>query len=194
MSFWSDLFGATPQGNYVNSVKQQNALQKQPGNLQDILQSLFMPQFKAAQTRQGPINSAFDSTFMTPGANFGAAKTAAEGYGADLFAPGGQIDANIKRARGGAVQSGFNPTAAEGDTNNILRAGTKAVGTQFAQGATALEGSRMSGLAGAYQGGQQNINDLIESLFTGQANIAQLQQSNFNNSKGFLGTILKGLF
>ena len=117
---------------------------------------------------------AFMNQATTPGALYGAAKTAAEGTAADLFQPGGQVAQAIAKARGQAIGSGWAPSAAGGSERGILDAATKQVSNVFAQQAGALEQTRFGALAGAYNQSGQNIQSLLESLFTGVSSADQL--------------------
>ena len=48
------------------------------------------------------------------------------------------------------------------------------VADTFATGATSLESQRMGALTSAFGSTNQNVNDLLQSLFTGQASANQL--------------------
>src|SRR5687767_723534 len=118
--------------------------------LRDILQNYFLPELKNARKRRGPIEDAFTSQALTPGALYGAASEAASGKARELFKAGGEVSNLMGRARGRSIEAGFAPENAYGAENEILRGATDTVANTFAQNAGALEGERFSALAGAY--------------------------------------------
>lgn len=154
--------------------------------LRDILEKYFLPALNR-QKGMSSIEDAFLSQTEQPGALFGAAKTSAEGYANQLFAPGGQIASMIGSARGDIINKGFAPSSADSGVNNILRAGTKQVADKFSENAGQLEQTRYGALAGAYGQREQNMKDLIESLFTGVASAEQLNIAKHPPRQKFLG-------
>ncbi len=158
-----------------------------PAGLRDIIGQYFLPELKSRQGTRGGIESAFLKQSTEPGALFGAANTAAEGYAKQLFAPGGEIASLISQVRGKSISRGFDPSAAEGPERNILNQGVGQVGNFFAQQAGGLEQARFGGLAQSYFSGQQGISDLLESLYTGVAGAEQLQLAKHPPRQRFLG-------
>lgn len=158
-----------------------------PGGLRDLLERYFLPELSNQQGRRGPIENAFNSQALEPGALYGAASTAAQGVAGQLFAPGGEVAKMIAQARGGTIGQGFSPDSAWGGENNILRSATSRVADTFATTAAGLEGQRFGALTEAYGGQQQSIRDLLESLFTGVGSSEQLGLANKASQKKFLG-------
>lgn len=157
------------------------------GGLRDILERYFLPELNNQQGKRGPIENAFNSQALQPGALYGAASTAAQGVAGQLFAPGGDVAQMISRARGGSIGQGFSPDNAWGSENNILRSATNRVGDTFATQAAGLEGQRFGALTEAYGGQQQSIRDLIESLFTGVGSAEQFGLADKASKRKFLG-------
>jgi hypothetical protein len=110
---------------------------------------------------------------LQPGALYGAASEAAKGTAAQLFAPGGDVATMIAKARGTAIGQGFAPSAAGGSTAGILRGATQRVADTFATQAGQLESERYGMLGQAFGASNQNIQSLLESLFTGAASADQ---------------------
>ena len=158
-----------------------------PGGLRDILGEYFLPELKRLQGTRGPIEEAFTSQATQPGALFGAAKTAAEGYARQIFSPGGEVASLIKQARGRSISSGFAPEDALGAENGILQQATANVGNVFSQQAAALEDTRFKSLGGAYSDQLQSIRDLLESIYTGVGTSEQLGLARQSTKKRFLG-------
>lgn len=142
--------------------------------LRRLSQYFIWPEAQRQREVGAPIEEAFRSQMLTPGAGYEAASTAAGGVARELFAPGGEVASLISKARGKVIGSGFAPSGAEGAERGILRAGTQRVADTFAQGATQLEGQRMGILGGAYGDTQAAQRDLIESIFTAEATAQQL--------------------
>lgn len=157
----------------------------------DILKQYFLPELdrqrKAGGEGGNPIESAFYGQTLEPGALYGAASTAATGKANELFAPGGEVASLIQRARGQTAGQGFNPEAAIGGENQILRGATRQVADVFAQNAGALEGQRFGALTGAYGANQQAIRDLMESIFGGVGTAEQYNLARNPPRKRFLG-------
>jgi hypothetical protein len=160
---------------------------KKPENeLQGYLQQLFAPFLQQQVSAQGPIGEAFFGQVLTPGADFSQAATAAQGQANELFKPGGQVASQIATARGRRVGQGFNASGAEGAENGILNQATSTVANTFAQGATGLEQERMQLMGGLYGQTNQNIMDMIQSLFSGRASIEQMKMAQKSIPKGGL--------
>lgn len=157
--------------------------------LREQILGQFFPELQRQRGARGPVESAFTEQATTPGALYGAAKTSAEGYASELFAPGGQISSLIRGVRGKTIGQGFAPEAGEGAELGVLRSGTQAVGNRFAQEASQLEQTRFAGLGSLYGSQQQMINDLMQSLFTGTATAEQLALAKESQKKGFFGKI-----
>lgn len=143
--------------------------------LQYILNEYFKPELTRLQGQRNPIERAFYSQTLEPGALFGAANTAAQGYARQLFQPGGEVASLISKARGGAISQGFAPSSSEGAQRAILQGATNRISDVFSQNAAQLEGLRFGALSGAYGDVNASVRDLIESLFTGTASIQQLK-------------------
>lgn len=161
-----------------------------PAGMRDVLERYFIPELNDTRKLSAPIRSAFLEQTLEPGALYGAASTAAQGYANQIFAPGGEIAGQIRTARGGATQAGFAPEAAEGTERAILRSGLQRVGDVFAQQAGALEQARYGGLTGAFGETQAARRDLMESLFTGVSSAESLalsQKAMKQNRPKFLG-------
>jgi hypothetical protein len=172
MPGWMDL----PQGKNAQNT------------MQNFLRFMFLPYLNQQIGVQGEIGSSFLNQVATPGADFGAASTAAQGYANQLFKPGGQIANQIRTARGNVTRGGFAPSGAEGAENGILNQGVQDVGNMFAQGATGLESQRMNLFSNLYGGTNQNIQDMIQSIFTGYGNEQQLGLAQSSvPKKGLLG-------
>lgn len=155
--------------------------------LRDLLRRYFLPEFESANRTRSPIEGAFLEQTLEPGALYEAASTAATGKANELFKAGGQVSQLINRARGGAIQRGFNPESAFGDENVILRGATDTVANTFAQNAAALEGQRYSALTGTYGDANKRIQELIESIFTGVGSAEQLNLARNASRPRFLG-------
>ena len=155
--------------------------------LRNILQSYFQPELAGQQAARNPIQSAFLSQVTTPGAEYGAAKEAATSMASDLFAPGGQIASLVSGARGKAMGQGFSAASAGGAVNGVLRAGVQQVGNTFGQNAASLEANRMNLLGGAYSDSNKTINDLLQSLFAGEATAQQSSIAGNAAKKGLFG-------
>ena len=165
-----------------------NPLDPNKGGLSmyDILTQSFLPFLNQQIGTQGPIGQAFFDATLRPGANFGQAETAAQGYGANLFRVGGPLQKNILGAVGGMAGKGFQPSGAEGEVNAITRGGVNDISNFFASQAGTLEQERLRNLASAFGGANQNIMDMIQSLFSGQGSIAQLGLAAKSAPKGGL--------
>jgi len=151
-------------------------------------ETLFGDAYDRSRRAGGPVEEAFMSQTLTPGALYGAASTAASGVASELFAPGGEIARLISGARGQAIGSGFAPGDSIGEENNILRAGTQRVASTFAQQAGALEGQRFNALTGAFGQSREEQLRLLEDLFSGRANVLQYGMArDVNEDNGFLG-------
>jgi hypothetical protein len=157
-----------------------------PKFMEDILNQMFLPFLNQQAGIQGPIGNAFLNQIMTPGQDFSQASTAAQGVANQLFMPGGQVASQIAAARGRVAGQGFAPSGAERAENGILNQATQTVANTFAQGATDLEKERMSLLSGAYTGTTQNLMDMLQSMFSGVGNIAQLNITQKASPKGGL--------
>jgi hypothetical protein len=174
----------TPGKGYSDYPQGKNA----QNTMANMLSQLFLPFLNQQIGAQGPIGSSFMSMISQPGANFGQAQTAANSYANQLFKPGGQIASQISNARGSTISKGFAPSSAERSELGILNQGVSDVANVFGQGATQLEQQRMSLLGGAFNSTNQNIMDMIQSLFTGYGNIQQLGLAQKSTPKtGLLG-------
>jgi hypothetical protein len=142
--------------------------------LRRLSQYFIWPELERTRELGAPVEEAFQSQMLTPGANFSAASTAASGMASELFAPGGEIATMLGKARGKAIGQGFAPSGAEGAERGILRAGTQRVADAFAQQAASLESQRMGLVGGAYGDAQAGQRDLIESMFTAEGSAQQL--------------------
>lgn len=157
------------------------------GGLRDILERYFLPQLKRTQDTFSPIQDAFLSQVSTPGANFGAAATAANSYAKQLFAPGGDVATAIRKVRGQSIASGFEPQSAYGAENGILNTATQQVSNVFGQQAAGLESDRLKAFSGAFGQLDQDQMDLIQSLFTGVGSAEQLGLAKHPPRQKFLG-------
>lgn len=153
------------------------------------LRGFQLPELKYQTGLRGPITDTFMNYISGgPGGAMGSAKTAAEGYGADLFRVGGPLQSSILRAMGGMAGRGFQPGGAEGQTNAITREGVRDVGNFFSSQAVPLASQYFNTLAGGFGQANQNISELLSSLFTGGANIQQLLMAMRSMpKKGLLG-------
>lgn len=158
-----------------------------PGGLRFLVEKYFLPRLTGQEAAGGKISDAFLGQVTTPGADFGEAQKAAEGYAGQLFAPGGQVASMIQQVRGGAIQRGFDPSAAEGGERGVLQQATGQVGNFFAQQAGQLEAQRLGAITSTYQSQNQMINDLLESLYTGVAGAEQLKLAKNPPRQKFLG-------
>jgi hypothetical protein len=138
-------------------------------SLGDIVTQGFGEQYQHDINVRSPIERAFMGQMLTPGANYGAALTAAQGMASNLFAPGGDIQRMMQAARGSAVGAGWAPEAALGDERGIARAGYQRVADTFAQGATQLEGQRINAMTNAFAESQAGPRDTMESIYSGRA-------------------------
>jgi len=159
---------------------------KQP-DLFKLLQSFGFPELGFQTGLRGPISN----TFMNyigggPGGAMGAAADAAKGYAADIFRPGGDIQKSIMGAMGGMAGKGFQPGSAEGDVNAITRGGVRDVSNFFTSQAVPLAQQWGNIMSGGFGQVNQSVEDLINSLFTGGANILQLRMAQKSMPKGGL--------
>ena len=159
--------------------------------LRQINRYQFFPELERARRLRSPIESAFFSQALQPGALYGAASEAAAGTARQLFAPGGEVSQLIRGARGQSIQRGFDPSSAEGGERGIINAANQRVADTFATTAAQLEGQRFNALTGAYGEAGATVRDLLESLYAGTAGAEQLHLSSqaFKESKkrGLLG-------
>lgn len=165
-----------------------------PKGLQGLIESYFVPALEDMQGRTAPIESAFMSQATEPGALFGAAQTSAEGYAKELFAPGGEVAGLMSRARGSTIQQGFSPEAAQGKEFGVLRSATGQVSNRFAQEAAGLEKTRFAGLGSFLGQREQQIMDLMQSIFTGTASAEQLKLAGKEPDEGIITKGLGWLF
>lgn len=156
------------------------------GGLRDIVRQYFLPQLERLRGQSG-ISDAFLGQVQEPGALFGAASEAASGTARQLFAPGGEVATMIGRARGQSINQGFNPEAAAGGENEILRGATQRVADTFATQAGGLEQTRIGALSQAYGLREQQMMELIESIFTGVGSAEQLNLAKNPPRRKFLG-------
>jgi len=153
------------------------------------INQLLAPQLKYQLGLQSPITQQFMQYLSGgPGGAFGAAETAAAGAGADLFRVGGPLQNSILQALGGTAGKGFQPGGAEGAVNSITRQGVHDVASIFAQQAGPLAQQWANLLSGGFGQTTQNVQDLINSILTGGANVSQLQLAQKATPKpGLLG-------
>lgn len=180
-----DIFRQGQEANRTNTAGAYPLGRGGVQGLRDILQNYFLPELSRARSRRQPIEQAFAEQSLTPGALYEGAATAARGKAQELFAPGGEVATMIGRARGKSIGQGFDPGSAMGDENVILRGATDTVGRTFAQNAAALEAKRADMLTASY--GQNDVRDLIESLFTGVGSAEQLNLAKNPPRQKFLG-------
>jgi len=155
-------------------------------SMEDILSQMFTPFLNQQISAQGPIGNSFMSSILDPSASFNQALTATQGFANNLFKPGGQIAGQIAGARGKVAGQGFAPSGAERGENGILNQGVSDISNFFSTQAGNLEQQRRSLLGSAFGETNQNIMDLIQSLFSGAGSIGQLGLAGKSVPKGGL--------
>ena len=142
---------------------------KKGGRLAEFLGKEFQPELGKARERRSRVSDAFMG-FLDPERGEKYVTEGAERIGADVLRAGGPITEAIRRARGGAIGSGF---GTEGGDLSSQEANVVTEGLRSSVGAhigAALPGM-YEGAAGratqAYGITQQQVTDLMESMFTG---------------------------
>jgi len=159
---------------------------RQP-DLFNLLKGFQMPELGYQSGLRNPITKTFmDYIQGGPGGAMASASKAAEGYASDLFRPGGQIQKSILGSLGGMAGKGFQPGGAEGQVNTIQREGVRDVSNFFTSQAVPLAQQWGNIMSGGFGQINQNVEDLINSLFTGGANILQLGMAKKSQPKGGL--------
>src|SRR3970282_409172 len=65
--------------------------------MRDVLERYFLPELRATRELGAPIQEAFLRQTLEPGALYGAASTAAQGYANQIFAPGGEVAGLVRQ-------------------------------------------------------------------------------------------------
>ena len=152
--------------------------------MQGVLDDYFLPDYFKQKQRSGAIEEAFMPT-LDPETGLDFVQRGGEKIIADVFRPGGMATEAIRRARGGAIQTGFGTSG--GDlSSQENRASMDAINSTFG----AYMGQAMPGLyegaagrATQAYGISQNLEwDKLQSLFTGQGGVEQLGMAEKDDS------------
>ncbi len=143
--------------------------EKKGGRLADLLGQEFVPELGRAKGRRRQISDVFQQ-FLDPNAGAKFVTQGAERIGADVLRAGGPITEAIRRARGGAISSGFGTQGGDlsRQESNIVSEGLRSsVGSFVGQALPGLYEGAAGRATQAYGISQQQVTDLMESLFTG---------------------------
>lgn len=184
----------------ANKAKNKNLYREGPEGLKDILDEYLPGEIKYAQEQRGRYQPQFESFLNedTIGFSTDLANRLSESYAQDLFQAGGPIYSAISQARGDTISRGFAPEGATGKVDSILRQAAESIGRFGIQQALPVAGdlrARQYALAGSQFGADQNqVAQLISSLFTGYAGAESLRLGEQDRKKGFIGKALDFIF
>ena len=157
------------------------------GRLAALLGKEFVPELGRAKGRRSQISDMFMG-FLDPQRGEQYVTRGAERIGADVLRAGGPITEAIRRARGGAISSGFGTQG--GDLSrqeaNIVTEGLRSsVGSFIGQSLPGMYEGAAGRATQAYGITQQQVPDLMESLFTGLGGAESLRLA--QKKKGLFG-------
>lgn len=163
--------------------------EEEGGRLVDLLQREFLPELERARGRRGKFEDIF-TKFLDPRAGEESVSRGAERIALDVLRPGGNVTEAIRSARGRSIASGFGTTG--GDLSrqeaNIVSEGLRSsVGSFVGQSLPALFEGAAGRAERARSLSQQQVVDLIESLFTGLAGAESLRLADEAQDDKFLG-------
>lgn len=156
------------------------------GRLAGLLGTEFTNQLGRARTERNRIEQAF-MRFLDPSFGEEYVTRGAERIAADVLRPGGVVTEGIRGARGRAIASGFGTQG--GDLSrqeaNIISEGLRSsIGSHIGAALPGMYEGAAGRAAGAYQLSAEQIQNLIESMYTGLAGAESLALA---KDKGLLG-------
>ena len=157
------------------------------GRLAALLGREFVPELDRARRRRGQISDRFMG-FLDPQRGERYVTEGAERIGADVLRAGGPITEAIRRARGGAIGSGFGTQGGDLSSQeaNVVTEGLRSsVGSFIGQALPGMYEGAAGRATQAYGITQQQVPDLMESLFTGLGSAESLRLA--QKKKGLFG-------
>ncbi len=151
--------------------------EKKGGRLADLLGEEFLPELRESRGRRSRVEDAFMG-FLDPSKGERFVTEGAERIGADVLRAGGPITEAIRRARGGAISSGFGTQGGDlsGQEANVVTEGLRSsVGSFIGQSLPGLFEGAAGRATQAFGITQQQVTDLMESLFTGVGSAESLR-------------------
>ncbi len=157
------------------------------GRLADLLRGEFLPELGRSREQRSRISNAFMG-FLDPNRGVDFVTEGAERIGTDVLRAGGPVTEAIRRARGGAIGSGFGTEGGDlsGQEANIVTEGLRSsVGSFIGQSLPGLFEGAAGRATQAFGISQGQVTDLLESLFTGLGSAENLRLA--QPKKGLFG-------
>ncbi len=157
------------------------------GRLATLLGQEFVPELGRAKGRRSKFEGLFEG-FLDPSRGEEFVTRGAERIGADVLRAGGPITEAIRRARGGAIGSGFGTQGGDlsRQESNIVTEGLRSsVGSFIGQALPGMYEGAAGRATQAFGVTQQQPVDLMESLFTGLGSAESLRLA--QKKKGLFG-------
>ena len=157
------------------------------GRLAALLGKEFVPELGRAKGRRNQVSDMFMG-FLDPRGGERYVTEGAERISADVLRPGGSVTEAIRRARGGSISSGFGTQGGDLSRSeaNIVSEGLRSsVGSFVGQSLPGLYEGAGGRATQAYGITQQQVPDLMESLFTGLGSAESLRLA--QKKKGLFG-------
>lgn len=149
---------------------------KKGGRLSGLLEREFLPELAGSRRRRSSIEDAFLG-FLDPAAGEEYITRGAERIASDVLRPGGVVTEGIRAARGGEIAKGWGTAGSDlsrQEANIVADTLSSTVGSYLGQALPAMYEGAAGRALSAYGLTQEQVQELLNSLYTGLAGAESL--------------------